>query len=182
MAGTITIQKTGITKLRTDAIVDAVSDGRRTGGGVCGLLFGETGYEKTAVAHQDMGGGNVGNAIITPGFELPARYILHIVSPGWCCGDRNEERLLCGVYQQSLILARQSGWHSIGFPLISSGIFGYPKDLAWRAAIQACRDFIAENPDYDIQIIFAVPERSVREMGEKMLMELSQLELPQSEG
>ena len=181
MAGTISIQRVGITKLRTDAIVDAVSDGRRAGG-VCGLLFREAGNERSAVVHRDMGVGNVGNAIITPGFELLARYILHIVSPVWCGGNRNEERLLCGVYQQSLILARNSGWHSIGFPLISSGIYGYPKDLAWRVAIQACRDFIANNLDYDIQIIFAVPERSVSEMGEKMLMELSQLELPQSEG
>ena len=70
-------------------------------------------------------------------------------------------------------MAKENDCHSIAFPLISSGIFGYPKDKAWRKAIQACKDFIAANPDYDIEIIFAVLDDSILALGESTLEELS---------
>ena len=173
MASTITIQKIGITNLKTDVIVNAANDGLWAGGGVCGAIFREAGYDELTAACQAIGGCKVGNAVITPGFHLPAKYIIHAVGPVWCGGNQNEPNLLYSAYQQSLILAMQNECHSIGFPLISSGIYGYPKDQAWRKAIQACRDFIAKNTDYDIQIVFAVLEESVKELGEETMRELS---------
>ena len=94
--------------------------------------------------------------MITPGFNLAAKYVIHAVGPRWTDGNHNEPELLYSAYKQSLILAKENGLHSIGFPLISAGIFGYPLDGAWRKAIQACNDFIKDNLDYDIKIIFAV--------------------------
>ncbi|MCR4716888.1 MAG: macro domain-containing protein, partial [Lachnospiraceae bacterium] len=83
-----------------------------------------------------------------------------------------EPKLLYSAYKQSLLLAKENGLHSIGFPLISAGIFGYPKDKAWLKAIQACNDFIKSNQDYDIKIIFAVLDDEILAIGEKTLKEI----------
>lgn len=172
MSGTISIQKIGITELKTDAIVNAANDGLWAGGGVCGTIFRDAGYDQLTAACNKIGGCKTGNAVITPGFSLPAKYIIHAVGPVWSGGEHDEPRLLYSAYKQSLILARENGCHSIGFPLISAGIYGYPKDQAWRKALQACRDFQKANPDYNIKIIFAVLDDSILELGEKILSEL----------
>ena len=98
--------------------------------------------------------------------------MIHAVGPRWTDGDHNEPELLYSAYKQSLILAKENGLHSIGFPLISAGIFGYPLDGAWRKAIQACNDFIQNNPDQDIRIIFAVLDDRILSVGEKILKDI----------
>lgn len=168
----IEIQKIGITRLATDAIVNAANDGLWMGGGVCGAIFREAGPEKLQAACNKIGHCDTGNAVITPGFDLPAKYVIHAVGPVWYGGNRKEPQLLYGAYENSLRVAKENGLHSIAFPLISAGIFGYPKDKAWRKAIQACMDFIKTNPDYEMEIIFAVLDNEIMKIGEDTLAEL----------
>ena len=165
----IEIKKIGITKLDTDAIVNAANEGLWEGGGVCGAIFREAGSAELTKACNAIGGCKTGNAVITPGFKLPAKYVIHAVGPQWTDGNHNEPKLLYSAYKQSLILAKENNLHSIGFPLISAGIFGYPLDGAWRKAIQACNDFIQNNSDYEIKIIFAVLDDKILVTGEKTL-------------
>ena len=172
MNSKIEIKKIGITKLETDAIVNAANEGLWEGGGVCGAIFREAGSAELTKACNAIGGCATGNAVITPGFTLPAKYIIHAVGPVWRGGDQNEPKLLYSAYKQSLLVAMENGCHSIGFPLISAGIFGYPKDRAWRKAIQACRDFIEENPDYDMRITFAVLDDEILKLGQQVYNEL----------
>lgn len=169
----IEIRKVGITKLSTDAIVNAANDGLWKGGGVCGAIFREAGSAELTKACNAIGGCKTGNAVITPGFKLPAKYIIHAVGPVWHGGNQNEPKLLYSAYKQSLLVAKENGCHSIGFPLISAGIFGYPKDQAWRKAIQACQDFIKDNQDYEMEIIFAVLDDEIKKIGEEVLEALS---------
>lgn len=168
----IQIRKIGITKLDTDAIVNAANEGLWEGGGVCGAIFREAGSAEMTKACNAYGGCKTGNAVITPGFNLSAKHVIHAVGPVWKGGEHNEPQLLYSAYKQSLILAKDNNLHSIGFPLISAGIFGYPVDRAWRKAIQACMDFARDNSDYDIDIVFAVLDDSVLDMGLKTLKEL----------
>ena len=132
---TISIQKTSITSLTTDAIVNAANEGLWAGGGVCGAIFRSAGHDKLQAACDAIGHCDTGSAVITPGFNLPAKYIIHAVGPVWRGGNNGEPELLYGAYKSSLMLALENGCHSIGFPLISAGFFGYPKDKAWRKAI-----------------------------------------------
>lgn len=171
----IKIQKIGITKLHTDAIVNAANSSLAAGGGVCGAIFREAGYDELTAACGAIGGCKTGSAAITPGFNLPVKYIIHAVGPVYQDGKHREPQLLYSAYKQSLILAKENNCHSIGFPLISAGIFGYPKDQAWRKALQACQDFISDNPDYDIDIIFAVLDDNIKALGEKSLTELNDI-------
>ena len=96
---------------------------------------------------------------------------VHAVGPVWNGGCHNEPELLYGAYKESLLRAKENDCHSIGFPLISAGIFGYPKDKAWKQAIKACQDFINDNSDYEIDIEFAVFDDSIMELGQKILKE-----------
>ena len=168
----IEIKKIGITKLDTDAIVNAANEGLWEGGGVCGAIFRDAGSAELTKACNAIGGCKTGDAVITPGFKLPARYVIHAVGPRWTGGNHNEPKLLYSAYKQSLILAKENRLHSIGFPLISAGIFGYPLEQAWRKAIQACNDFIQNNSDYGIRIIFAVLDDKILSVGEDTLKEI----------
>ena len=168
----IKIQKIGITQLDVDAIVNAANSGLWQGGGVCGAIFREAGAYELQQACNEYGHCDVGSAVITPGFKLKAKYIIHAVGPQWQDGKHGEPSLLYDAYKSSLILAKENNCHSIGFPLISAGIFGYPKDGAWRKAIRACSNFINKNPDYDIDIIFAVLDDNILSMGEKIMGEI----------
>ena len=167
----IEIKKIGITKLDTDAIVNAANEGLWEGGGVCGAIFREAGSAKMTQVCEAIGGCKTGGAVITPGFELPAKYVIHAVGPRWAGGSHDEPKLLYSAYRNSLLLARENGLHSIAFPLISAGIFGYPLEGAWREAIRACRDFIREYADHEIRIVFAVLDDRILAAGEKMLGE-----------
>ena len=165
----ISIRKIGITKLTADAVVNAANSALMQGSGVCGYIFADAGEENMRKACNAIGHCDEGNAVITPGFDLPARYVIHAVGPRYIDGNHNEPKLLYSAYKQSLSLAMEHGLHSVGFPLISAGIFGYPVEKAWRKAIQACRDFINHNPDYDIDIIFAVLDDKIKAIGEGVL-------------
>ena len=111
--------------------------------------------------------------MITPGFDLKAKYIIHAVGPVWNGGDHNEPQQLYGAYRKSLELALENGCHSVGFPLISAGIFGYPKDKAWRKAIQACTDFFEKHPEADLKVIFAVLDDDILTLGKNTVDEIA---------
>ena len=169
---TITIEKTSITKLHTDAIVNAANEGLWEGGGVCGAIFREAGSAQLTEACDKIGSCKTGNAVITPGFNLPAKYIIHAVGPVWHGGDDGEPELLYSAYKHSLLLAKENGCHSIGFPLISAGIYGYPADLAWERALRACMDFAALD-EYDLNIVFAVLDDRMLELGKEIHKKLT---------
>ena len=133
----IEIRKAGITYLDTDAVVIGANEGLWQGGGVCGAIFDAAGFEELTEACRKIGHCDTGSAVITPGFRLRNRYIIHAVGPVWKDGDKDEPKKLYTAYYKSLVLAMEHEIHSVGFPLISSGIFGYPKDKAWKTALRA---------------------------------------------
>ena len=170
---TIKILKTGITDLSTDAVVNAANEGLWAGSGVCGAIFAAAGYEKLQAACSEIGHCDTGSAVITPGFRLKAKYIIHAVGPVWHGGSSNEPQLLYGAYLSSLTLAKENGCRSIGFPLISAGIYGYPKDKAWERAIQACKDFFEQHPAADMQVVFAVLDDEILSHGRRALDDIA---------
>ena len=169
----IKIIKASITDLDTDAVVNAANDGLRAGSGVCGAIFQAAGYEKLQAACKAIGHCDTGSAVITPGFDMKAKHIIHAVGPIYSGGNHNEQSLLYGAYYTSLELAKKNECRSIGFPLISTGVFGYPKEDAWRTAIQACQDFFAKHPDNDIQVVFAIRDNEILSLGLRVLSEAS---------
>lgn len=168
----IKIQKIGITDLDTDCIVNAANSQLAQGSGVCGAIFRAAGARELQAACNKIGHCPTGGAVITPGFALKAKYVIHAVGPIWQGGSHNEPQNLFSCYRESLERAKENDCHSIGFPLISAGIFGYPKDKAWRKALQSCSDWIEENPDYDMDIIFAVLDDRILELGQKTMKEI----------
>ena len=168
----IRIQHISITELEADAVVNAANSNLAHGSGVCGFIFRDAGSYEMEAACRKIGHCDTGSAVITPGFKLPAKNVIHAVGPMWCGGNRNEPELLYSAYKSSLELAKENNLHSIGFPLISAGIYGYPMRQAWERAITACKDFLAENPDYEIEIIFYVIDEDIQKKGEQVLSEL----------
>ncbi len=166
---TIEIRKTSITDLDTDAVVNAANDGLWAGSGVCGAIFSAAGYSKLREACQRIGHCDTGSAVITPGFDLKAKYIIHAVGPVYKDGRHGEPELLYSAYYRSLELALESGCGSIGFPLLSAGVFGYPLRGAWSQALSACRDFLDKHSDASLQIVFAVLQDSILKLGREML-------------
>ena len=165
----IEIKKISITELDTDAIVNAANEGLWAGGGVCGAIFRAAGYEQLQDACDTIGHCDTGSAVITPGFDLKARYIIHAVGPRWSGGKHREPELLYSAYYKSLELALENGCRSIGFPLISAGIFGYPLQGAWQTAVRACGDFLDHLTDQSLDIIFAVLSDEIIEAGRAAL-------------
>jgi O-acetyl-ADP-ribose deacetylase len=123
-----------ITTLDVDAIVNAANTMLAPGGGVCGAIHRAAGPE-LAAACAKLGGCATGEAKITPGFKLPARYVIHAVGPVWSGGTQDEDRLLADCYRNSLALASAHGLTSIAYPAISTGIFGFPADRAAHVAV-----------------------------------------------
>ena len=154
-------------------MVNAANAGLQAGGGVCGAIFRAAGYQELQDACDQIGHCDTGKAVITPGFKSKAKYIIHAVGPIWNGGASGEPQMLYSCYRESLRLAAKNDCHSIAFPLISSGIYGYPKDGAWRKAIQACHDFIHQNTDVDLEIIFAVLDDQMLKMGRNTLHEIA---------
>jgi O-acetyl-ADP-ribose deacetylase (regulator of RNase III) len=169
MKSNIEIKKIDITQLNVDAIVNAANNQLQKGGGVCGAIFRKAGAYELTKACSEIGHCKTGSAVITPGFNLKARYIIHAVGPIWRNGDVQEAKLLYNAYKQALTLAMENNCHSIGFPVISSGIYGCPKNEAWEIAIDACSDFIDDNQDYPLNIVFAVLSDRSKEIGEKVI-------------
>ena len=163
----VKIKKISITDVSTDAVVNAANEGLWAGGGVCGAIFKAAGHEQLQAVCDKIGHCDTGSAVITPGFNLKSRYIIHAVGPRWMDGKHGEPDLLYGAYFRSLELAVENGCASIAFPLISAGIFGYPTEGAWDVALKACRDFIAEGNQIDI--VFAVLSDSIIQMGKDAL-------------
>ena len=109
---------------------------------------------------------------MTPGFALKARHVIHAVGPVWSGGSDGEPELLRSCYASSLALAEENGLKSVAFPLISSGIYGYPRDLAWREALTACRDYLTEHPSSAMKITFAVLDDGNLRLGLETMNEL----------
>ncbi len=169
----IEIRKIGITDLGTDCIVNAANSQLAQGSGVCGAIFRAADTAKLTAACRAIGHCPTGGAVITPGFGLKAKHIIHAVGPIWRGGSKNEPEDLYSCYKESLDRAKENGAHSVGFPLISAGIFGYPKDGAWKQALQACRDWQDANADYDMDIVFAVLDQSILDLGHRTMRELN---------
>ena len=128
-----------ITREDADAIVNAANSGLARGGGVCGAIFAAAGPELDGACAR-LGGCPTGDAKVTPGFRLPARWIIHAVGPVWQGGDGGEPDLLASAYRRSLAVADEVGARSVAFPAISTGIYGYPLDPATEIAVRACQD------------------------------------------
>ena len=166
---TITIQQKGITDIPADAIVNAANSGLWAGGGVCGAIFRQAGYDELTAACKKIGHCDEGSAVVTPGFGCSCKYIIHAVGPQYLDGKHGEPDALYGAYKKSLELCVETDIHSIVFPLISAGIFGYPVREAWTVAINACKDFISGYRNYNLDIIFAIPEDEKAKIGTELL-------------
>lgn len=144
----IRIWQGDITTLDVDAIVNAANSSLLGGGGVDGAIHRAAGPDLLAEC-RTLGGCPTGEARITQGYRLPARHVIHTVGPVWQGGEQSEDALLASAYRNSLKLARENGLHSIAFPAISTGIFGFPAERAARIAIETIR---TEAPDLDITL------------------------------
>jgi len=127
-----------ITAERVDAIVNAANTALRRGAGVCGAIFAAAGPELDG-ACDAIGHCATGDAVVTPGFRLRARWVVHTVGPVWHGGDQGEPELLASCYRRSLAVAAEVGATSIAFPAISTGIFGYPRRAAAEIAVATTR-------------------------------------------
>lgn len=161
----LTLIRTDIVRVRADAIVNAANSALAPGGGVCGAIFAAAGYDELRLACRAIGHCDVGGAVLTPGFRLPARYVIHAVGPIWRGGACGEEALLRSAYRSALTLAVEHGCQSIAFPLISAGIYGYPKQEAFRVAVGTIQDFLLE---HELEVSLILFERSSVVVGEKL--------------
>ena len=144
----ITIIKGDITKQAVDAIVNAANSSLLGGGGVDGAIHkagGKAILEECIAIRNRQGGCKTGEAVITTGGNLTAKYVIHTVGPIWNGGKKKEEELLANCYRNSLSLAVGNGVATIAFPNISTGVYGYPKDQAAEVAVAAVTDFLKDN-------------------------------------
>ena len=148
----ITIEQGDITKLSVDAIVNAANKSLLGGGGIDGAIHRAAGPELLAEC-KTLHGCNTGEAKITKGYRLPAKYVIHTVGPVYS-GNDSDARLLAACYRNSLDLAKENNLHSIAFPAISTGVYGYPLADATEVAVGAVKDWMNRNNDYAIDITF----------------------------
>jgi O-acetyl-ADP-ribose deacetylase (regulator of RNase III)/transcriptional regulator with XRE-family HTH domain len=163
------IVRNDITKMKVDAIVNAANTELQMGGGVCGAIFSAAGVQELQKECDTIGGCEMGQAVITKGYLLPAKYIIHTPGPVWSGGNRGEAGLLRSCYLNSLALAKKHGCKSIAFPLISSGIFGYPKDEALGVATAAITGFLMQN---EMMVYLVVFDKKAFNLSEKLLGEV----------
>jgi O-acetyl-ADP-ribose deacetylase (regulator of RNase III) len=128
-----------ITAQEVDAVVNAANQGLAGGGGVDGAIHRAAGHRDLQEACQALGGCPTGDAKATPGFRLPARWIIHAVGPRWRGGDKGEPEALASCYRRSLQVADELGARSLAFPAISTGIYSYPAEEAARIAVETIR-------------------------------------------
>jgi len=148
MAGRMTIVQGDITKQEVDAIVNAANEALRGGGGVDGAIHRAAGPELLEECIQ-IGGCPTGEARITKGYRLPARYVIHTVGPVWRGGDRGEPEKLAACYQSALRLAVENSAKTVAFPGISTGVYGYPLEDATRIAMTTVRDGLEDMPSIE---------------------------------
>ena len=156
-----------ITKLEVDAIVNAANNTLLGGGGVDGAIHKAAGKELLEACRKLLGCAT-GQAKITPGFDLPATWIIHTVGPIWCGGSHDEAEFLAQCYRNSLKIAAEKKIKRIAFPAISCGVYGYPHEEAVRIAVREVIDFIEKKP-YPEEIIFVLFSESLYRKYEMVL-------------
>jgi len=162
-----TIVRQDITKMKVDAIVNAANTDLQMGGGVCGAIFKAAGAAQLQAACDKLAPIKTGEAVITPGFNLPAKFVIHAAGPVYRYQNAEQsEKLLRSAYMESLRLAIENKCESIAFPLISSGIYGYPKDEALQVATATIQDFLINN---DIDITLVVFDKSAFTVSRELL-------------
>ena len=170
MAGRITVVQGDITKQQVDAIVNAANEALRGGGGVDGAIHRAAGPELLAECIR-IRGCPTGEARITQGYRLPAKYVIHTVGPVWHGGDRGEPEKLAACYRNALKLAAENGVQTIAFPGISTGVYGYPLEAATRLAMATVRDCLAELPEIEEVRFVTFGDRATK-VAESALAEL----------
>ena len=158
-----------ITRLETDAIVNAANSKLLAGGGVCGAIFSAAGADELQKECDKIGYCGIGEAVITKGYKLKAKYVIHTVGPIYGQDPINEESQLYSCYASSLALAKKKRLNSIAFPVISSGIYGYPKAEAIKIATRAIKDFLAEN---EMDVYLVVYDAKAFQISEKLFNEV----------
>lgn len=148
----IEIRQGDIIEFDGDAIVSPANTALTGGGGLCGVILDEAGH-KLAKTCKKIGFCDFGNAVITSGFKLKAKYIIHTPTPAYGQHDGAESDILKSCYWESLRLAEEKGIKSIAFPMLATGIHQYPKEAATKIAFEALSEYLEDNPNLDIEIV-----------------------------